>query len=72
MKSPINGGAACDDWMLGRMCTPFCNSKFDFSKPLSNSVWSCGGSGTWTPGYRWPDCTSKQHMLKKIIGKINK
>ena len=69
MTPPINGAASCDDWMFGRLCTPSCNRKFDFSEPLLNSVWTCGGSGTWNPGYRWPDCTGKQHMLKKIIEK---
>jgi len=57
LSAPLNGAKACDDWALGRMCVPFCNEKFDFSKRVYNAVWVCGASGIWIPIERWPDCT---------------
>ncbi|XP_022803614.1 uncharacterized protein LOC111340956 [Stylophora pistillata] len=56
---PKNGGKACDDWMFGRICVPFCNIRYDFSDPVWKEVspWTCGSSGTWFPVKRWPDCT---------------
>ncbi|PFX23098.1 sushi, von Willebrand factor type A, EGF and pentraxin domain-containing protein 1-like isoform X2 [Stylophora pistillata] len=67
LKAPINGAKACDDWIFGTMCTPSCNSRYDFSDPLRVSVWACGGSGTWFPPKRWPDCTIKFHPNRVIM-----
>ena len=60
LPPPKNGAKACDDWMLGRFCTPSCNRNWDFSQRLSPfAMWACGASGTWSPPTRWPDCSSK-------------
>ncbi|PFX23092.1 Fibropellin-1 [Stylophora pistillata] len=45
--------------MFGRMCTPFCNNRWDFSQNLQSSIWACGASGAWFPRNRWPDCSVK-------------
>ncbi|XP_067018332.1 uncharacterized protein [Acropora muricata] len=56
------GARACDAWMFGRFCLPFCNNNSDFAQPiLSNSMWVCGASGVWWPSNRFPDCTKVNH-----------
>ena len=60
LPPPENGAKACDDWVFGRMCSPFCNDRWDFAQPMPPFIiWSCGASGVWLPPMRWPDCTSK-------------
>ncbi len=60
-RPPKNGAMACDDWMLGRFCSPFCNDQYDFPEVLATAVWACGASGVWLPPGDWPDCAgSKQ------------
>ncbi|XP_015761109.1 PREDICTED: sushi, von Willebrand factor type A, EGF and pentraxin domain-containing protein 1-like isoform X1 [Acropora digitifera] len=55
---PKNGAKACDDWFFGRVCSPFCNDQWDFAQEeFTTTLWICGGSGTWFPSERWPDCT---------------
>ncbi|KAJ7360021.1 hypothetical protein OS493_019109 [Desmophyllum pertusum] len=57
LTPPKDGAMACDDWMFGRFCSPFCNNKTDFAQPLPTSIWACGAKGFWLPPIRWPDCT---------------
>ncbi|XP_078343207.1 uncharacterized protein LOC144628957 isoform X2 [Oculina patagonica] len=60
--SPPDGGAmACDDWMLGTFCSPFCQNNTDFAQPLLQSMWVCGAKGTWFPSNRFPDCSKVYH-----------
>jgi len=54
---------ACDDWMLGRFCSPFCNDRYDFAEVLTNSVWACGASGVWLPPGDWPDCAGNSYEI---------
>ena len=64
LPPPENGAKACDDWAFGRMCSPFCNDRWDFTKPIPPfTIWSCGASGIWLPSMRWPDCTSKYFLF---------
>ena len=64
LPPPKNGAKACDDWVFGRVCSPFCNDKWDFTTQVpSYTMWVCGLSGRWFPG-RWPDCSSKCHRIK--------
>ena len=55
---------ACDDWMFGRFCSPFCNDQYDFAEDLSTSVWACGASGVWLPPVDWPDCAGNNHETR--------
>jgi len=57
LPPPKEGAKACDDWMFGSFCSPFCNNKSDFAQPLLSPMWVCGASGTWNPTNRFPDCT---------------
>ncbi|XP_020610476.1 sushi, von Willebrand factor type A, EGF and pentraxin domain-containing protein 1-like isoform X1 [Orbicella faveolata] len=57
-RPPENGAMACDDWMFGRFCSPFCNDRYDFAEVLTSSVWACGASGVWLPPGDWPDCAA--------------
>ncbi|XP_067016111.1 uncharacterized protein [Acropora muricata] len=58
LRPPENGAKACDDWVFGRMCNPFCNDRWEFSQAIQPfTIWSCGASGIWLPPMRWPDCT---------------
>ncbi|XP_068689881.1 uncharacterized protein [Montipora foliosa] len=58
LRPPQNGAKACDDWALGRMCSPFCDDRWDFAQAIPPfTIWSCGASGIWLPPMRWPDCT---------------
>ena len=60
LRPPKNGAMACDDWILGRFCSPFCNIQWTFSPKISEKLWVCGlMTGTWRPSSRFPDCTSK-------------
>ena len=56
-RPPKNGAMACDDWMFGRFCSPFCNDQYDFAELLVAAVWACGASGIWFPLVDWPDCS---------------
>ena len=59
LPPPKGGAKACDDWMFGTFCSPFCNNKSDFAQPLLSAMWVCGASGNWMPTNRFPDCTSE-------------
>ena len=67
LRPPENGAKACDDWFVGRMCSPSCNDRWEFTQAIPPyTIWSCGASGIWLPPMRWPDCTSKYYFLRKI------
>jgi len=55
---------ACDDWMFGRFCSPFCNDRYDFAEVLTSSVWACGASGVWLPPGDWPDCAGNNYETR--------
>ena len=59
LNPPKGGAKACDDWMFGTFCSPFCSNKSDFAQPLLSSMWVCGAKGNWMPTNRFPDCTSE-------------
>ena len=59
LKPPKRGAMACDDWILGRFCSPFCNNEWTFSPKILEKVWICGLKGTWAPSSRFPDCIGK-------------
>jgi len=59
LPPPKGGAKACDDWMFGTFCSPFCSNKSDFAQPLPATMWVCGARGTWMPTNRFPDCTSE-------------
>ncbi|KAJ7360012.1 hypothetical protein OS493_019099, partial [Desmophyllum pertusum] len=42
LTPPKDGAMACDDWIFGTFCSPFCNNKTDFAQPLPTSIWACG------------------------------
>lgn len=67
-RPPKHGAVACDDWMFGRFCSPFCNDLYDFAQALPLfSVWACGASGVWLPPGNWPDCAGINYELLVIL-----
>ncbi|XP_020610488.1 sushi repeat-containing protein SRPX2-like [Orbicella faveolata] len=67
-RPPKHGAMACDDWMFGRFCSPFCNDLYDFAQALPLfSVWACGASGVWLPPGNWPDCAGINYELLVIL-----
>lgn len=56
-KPPKNGAMACDNWVFGQFCSPFCNDQWDFLEDFRESTWFCTGSGMWWPRRHWPDCS---------------
>ena len=55
-RPPKHGAMACDDWMFGSFCSPYCNDQYDFAMDLISSFWVCGANGVWRPPGNWPDC----------------
>ena len=63
LTPPKNGARACDDWMFGRFCLPFCNNRTDFSESFpEKQMWVCGTDGIWKPTNYLPDCTSTNYL----------
>lgn len=71
-KPPKNGAIACTTWSLGRYCTPFCNIRWDFPRPVRVfGVWFCNERGIWAPKH-WPNCSMPyQPNTFKMAGGMN-
>lgn len=61
LSPPKRGAVACDNWLFGHFCSPFCHNESTFPRgEISAKVWTCGPNLKWFPSPRLPDCTGKK------------
>ena len=55
LQAPDNGALACDVWVGGRFCHPFCSEGYSTYYNLPNML-ICQENGLWTKREKLSDC----------------